>query len=103
MNFKQVDPGLRAWASKHQVSLATNYQDVEVRSVELVGPNGRAQVWVEVNDLVAVHVWDYLERRQSFEGDVTTLEAHLDKALEAARSRCGATGTGEAAKPSEKR
>jgi hypothetical protein len=86
MNFAQIDLVLCTWASKNQVSFATHYRDVEVRSIELVGPNGRAQVWVEVNELVTVHVWDYLKRRQSFEADDANLAARLDAALMTARS-----------------
>ncbi len=85
MNFTQVDPVLLAWSSNNRIPLSTQYQDAEVRSFELVGTAGRAQIWVEVNGQVSVHVWDYKKRKQSFAATVGTLEATLDQALAMAR------------------
>ena len=86
MNFTQVDPVISSWSSTNRIPLATRYQDAEVRSFELVGGGGRAQIWVEVNGQISVHVWDYRKRRRSFVATLATLEASLDQALTVARS-----------------
>lgn len=69
--------------------LATRYQDADVRSFELVGADGRAQMWVEVNASITVHVWDYGKRKQVFVVDSSTLANGLDRALRLAKTWCG--------------
>jgi hypothetical protein len=90
MNFTKVDPAIRAWSSRSRVPLATHYQDAEVRSFELVGHAGRAQIWIEVDgDVATAYAWDYRKQKRSFAADASTLEAALDKALQVARGWCG--------------
>ncbi len=89
MNFNTVDPVLRGWAAANRLPLSTHYQDVEVRSFEMAGRSGRAQIWVEVNETVTVYVWDYRKRKQSFASDGSTLGVALDQALQVARAWCG--------------
>lgn len=86
MNFAKVDPIISAWSCKNDMPLATLYQGAEVRSFELVGRLGRAQIWVEVNEEICVHVWDYRERKQSFIATLATLDSALDRALAVART-----------------
>jgi hypothetical protein len=88
INFSLVDPAIKAWASRNGVSLSTQYQDTEVRSFQLTGPTGRAQIWVEVNDQISIHVWDYQKRKQSFNLTTESVAACLDKALVIARAWC---------------
>lgn len=89
MNFSTVDPTLQDWASRNRMPLATQYQDADVRSFELVGPDGRAQIWVEVNTDITVHAWDYRNRKQVFSVDSSTLASGLDDALRVAKTWCG--------------
>ena len=90
MNFTKIDPTIRAWAARNRRPLSTQYQDAEVRSFELVGPSGRAQVWVEVEgDVVTVYAWDYRRQKQTFSSDPPTLEEALDQALQVAQGWCG--------------
>jgi hypothetical protein len=89
MKFANVDPSIRSWAARNRMPLSTQYQDAEVRSFELVGPAGRAQIWVDDDGGVTVYVWDYRKRKQSFTADPVTLEAVLDRALQVARGWCG--------------
>jgi hypothetical protein len=86
MNFAQVDPTISSWSARNNIPLATRYQDTEVRSFQLVGPAGRAQLWVEVNGRICVQVWDYRKRRQTLTATPTTLAAALDQALALART-----------------
>ena len=55
----------------------------------IVGPDGRAQIWVEVDTDITVHVWDYRKRRQVFAVDGSTLANGLDDALRVAKTWCG--------------
>jgi len=89
MNFAHIDPPLRAWANRNRLPLSTQYKDVEVRSFELAGSSGRAQIWIETDNGVTVYVWDYRKQKQSFPADTSTLEAALDQALKVARRWCG--------------
>ncbi|MGB5193945.1 MAG: hypothetical protein WBN70_13255 [Polyangiales bacterium] len=89
MSFSAVDPTLKDWALRSRMRLSTQYQDAEVRSFELVGPNGRAQIWVEVSAGITVHVWDYQQRSQVFAVDNSALADGLDDALRAAKAWCG--------------
>jgi hypothetical protein len=89
MNFSAIDPTLKDWASRNRVPLSTRYQDDDVRSFEVVGPDGRAQIWVEVNTDITVHVWDYRKRKRVFPVDGPTLANGLDDALRVARAWCG--------------
>ena len=89
MNFAAVDATLKSWASRNRMPLSTQYQDADVRSFELVGPTGRAQIWVEVNGDVTVHVWDYRKRKQTFSVDSSALSDGLDDALRVAKAWCG--------------
>jgi hypothetical protein len=89
MNFSTVDAPIRSWAIRNRLTLLTQYQDAEVRSFGLVGPTGRAQIWVETNGDVTVYVWDYRKRRQSFKCDASSVEVGLDQALRVARAWCG--------------
>jgi hypothetical protein len=93
MNFNTIDPLLRAWASRNSIPLSTRYKEDEVRSFELAGPVGRAQIWVEVNGGITVNVWDYRKRRQNLPADATTLERLLDEALIVARAWCDKSDT----------
>lgn len=87
--FTEIDPVLQAWASRTEVQVSTRYQDTEVRSVELSGPAGRAQLWVDLDGGITVKVWDYRERRQSFVTDHASLANDLKRALQVARQWCG--------------
>lgn len=89
MSFSAVDPTLKDWASRNRMPLSTRYQDADVRSFELVGPDGRAQIWVEVNMDITVHVGDYRKRKRVFPVDRSTLADGLDDALRVAKGWCG--------------
>ena len=89
MKFDKLDPSIRSWAKRKQIPFATQYQDVEVRSFEITGSAGRAQIWVDVEgNSTSVHVWDYRKRKQSFDV-LSKVEVELDRALEQARKWCG--------------
>ncbi len=45
--FAVIDDGLRRWASKNNVEVATVFKDYEVRSFLLTTCSGAVQVWVE--------------------------------------------------------
>ena len=89
MNFSQVDPTIHAWARANNLPLSIRYQDSDVRSFELVGPSGRAQLWVEVNEQIKVCVWDFRKRKEFFVTELSGLDAALDRAARLARPWCG--------------
>lgn len=89
MNFSAIDRTLKSWALRNRVPLSTKYQDTEVRSFELIGPGGRAQIWIEINGEIAVHLWDYRKRTEKITADETTLADCLDQALKIASAWCG--------------
>lgn len=89
MNFSRVDRTLKAWAAQNHLAFSTRHQDVDVRSIELAGPDGRAQIWVEVNGPIEVHVWDYRKRRRTFSTEDAALAGALDEAFRTAKAWCG--------------
>ena len=88
-NYSTIDLAISAWVEKNNLSLFTQYQDSEVRSVEIIGDNGRKfQVWIDCpqGNMVAVHVWDYKKMRQDWEVNMSELSCFLDNAINTARS-----------------
>jgi hypothetical protein len=87
------DPAITAWAAKHTLHLYTTYRDEEVRSVELVGSDGRkCQLWIDAPDQsgnVQVHAWDYKKRREDCKGTVADLPRCLDQAYATAMKWLG--------------
>ena len=79
-----VDVALREWTTKHGLHVQTQYQDVEVRSVDIVSPCGkRFQLWIDEPDEngdTEVHIWDMKKKRKDF----STENIPLKDALEAA-------------------
>lgn len=84
MSYESIDPVIAAWATEHALHLYTTYRDEEVRSVDLVGSNGRkCQLWIDAPDQsgnVQVHVWDYKKRRENY----TAMTGDLRRSLEQA-------------------
>jgi hypothetical protein len=83
MNYESTDSAITAWAAKHKLHLYTTYRDEEVRSVDLVGSNGRkCQLWIDAPDQnknIQVHLWDYKKRRENSKTTVTDLAQCLEK------------------------
>ena len=88
MRYDSVDPAIMAWAIKHVLHVYTRYQDVEVRSVDLVGSRGeRSQIWIDPPDergTIQVHAWDYKTRRQDFTTSISDLPTCLEDAFDTA-------------------
>lgn len=84
MSYESIDPTITAWAAKHTLHLYTTYRDEEVRSVDLVGSNGRkCQLWIDAPDqsgTVQVHVWDHKKRREDCKATVADLTRCLENA-----------------------
>jgi hypothetical protein len=84
MSYESIDPIITAWAAKHTLHLYTTYRDEEVRSVDMVGSNGRkCQLWIDAPDKsgnVQVHVWDYKKRREDCKANVNDLSQCLERA-----------------------
>jgi hypothetical protein len=83
MAYASVDPTTTAWAAKHTLQIYTKYRDEEVRSVDLVGTNGRkCQLWIDAPDKsgnIRVHVWDYKNRREDYKATVADLARCLEQ------------------------
>jgi len=87
MSYDQIDPAIQAWASNHTLPVYTQYKDVEVRSVELVGVSGqKVQIWIDqpLYGWVGVHVWNYKKLRQDWKVQTNKLEATLEQAYQKA-------------------
>jgi len=84
MSYELIDPTITAWAAKRQLHVHTIHHDDHVRSVNLVGSDGRkCQIWIDPPNqqgTVHVHVWDYCQRRE----DYKTVASDLDRCLEQA-------------------
>jgi hypothetical protein len=77
------------WAARRGlVSLGGRGGQV-LRSYQLSGPHGHAQLWLENGLLILVHIWDFGARRETLLASTSTLEARLDDALNRARAWCG--------------
>jgi hypothetical protein len=65
--------------------MQTEYQDVEVRSFTITGRKGKrlAQIWFDP-DWMQVKVWDFRDRRATFDAE-SELETALDRALDTAQ------------------
>lgn len=89
MNYNLIDPVISAWAAEYQLHVYTQYQDSEVRSVEVIPPSGKkVQIWVDPpqGNQIAVHAWDYKKRRQNWSGDVVELSKYLREAIVVVKS-----------------
>ena len=84
MSYETIDPTITEWAAQHGLHIFTKYRDEEVRSMDLVGPNGRkCQLWIDTPDPsgnVGVHVWDYKKRRKDFRATTIDLAQRLEDA-----------------------
>jgi len=93
MNYESIDPIINAWATKNTLHIYTTSRDEEVRSVSLVGSNGRkCQLWIDAPDQsgnVQVHVWDYKKRREDCKATVDDLPRCLERAYATAMKWLG--------------
>ncbi len=82
MTYAAIDSILQRWSRRHGLSIATDYKDDDVRSVELTDQKGRRyQIWIDPPDeegSVVVHAWDYRKQRTDTMANVGDLENHLD-------------------------
>lgn len=89
MSYESIERIISAWAIKHALHVYTTYRDEEVRSVELVSPNGRkCQLWVDAPDQsgnIQVHVWDYKKRRIDRTSSAADLNSCLEQSYATAR------------------
>jgi hypothetical protein len=84
MSYSSVDPIIVSWATKHQLFVYSRYQDLEVRSVDVVDLTGhKFQIWIDPpkGKSVSVHAWDYKKRRKDWNVEVENLNQCLNEAL----------------------
>jgi hypothetical protein len=90
MSYSIVDPILEAWADSHGLHIRTQYQDVEVRSIDIVTPQGkRFQLWIDEPSQsgdTTVHIWDMKKRRKDFVATKSSLKEKLEAAFQQAQS-----------------
>ena len=85
--FTRLDPIIKQWASDRRIPLITRHKDEDVRSFQIVGLSGsQCQIWIELDEVVVVSVWDYGERRRDRQADADSLRVQLDEALSIARA-----------------
>ena len=82
-SYARVDPAIRQWCKAHSLTLFTEYQDCDVRSVHVVGPSGReCQVWVDPpeHDSVTIHIWPYAPPHERLTVPLEEINAALEQA-----------------------
>jgi hypothetical protein len=80
MIYDKIDTTLKRWTEAQGLFLYTRYKDTDVRSVDVVGSKGnKVQIWVDApqNDSVAIHLWDYKDRREDRSVAIESLESSL--------------------------
>jgi len=83
IDYSTIDVVISSWATKHRLTVYTQYHDQEVRSVDVVNSKGRKfQIWVDPpsGDSVAVHAWDYKKQRRDWKGVASHLAQFLEEA-----------------------
>lgn len=83
MSYSLIDPIISTWASKNKLKVYNKYKDIEVRSINLVSPEGlNFQIWIDqpLNNKVSVHVWDYKKQRKDWCVHTSDLIDCLEKA-----------------------
>jgi len=88
MSYLLIDSIISKWAAKHSFTVYRQYQDEEVRSVDVVSPNGQKyQIWIDPPEgTVAVHAWDYKKRRRDWKGSIDQLFQNLEEASQTVKS-----------------
>ena len=84
MSYTEIDPIISAWVQRHLLTLYTQYQDSEVRSVDVVDAKGRKfQIWIDppANGKVAVHAWDYRKRKKVWNTTTGDVDDRLEDAF----------------------
>ena len=83
MNYNEIDPIIKEWASKNKFLIYNKYKDEEVRSVNVVSSEGRTfQIWIDppLNDKILVHAWDFKKRNKEYNATKDTLPIVLEEA-----------------------
>ena len=91
-SFALVDPAIKQWCSRHSLQLFTDYKDYDVRSVDVVGSNGKkCQVWIDPpeQENVTVHVWPYAPPHERITVPVPDIFSALERAYRLASDFCG--------------
>lgn len=88
-NYSIIDTVISAWATKHSLTVYTEYQGEEVRSIDVVSPQGRKyQIWIDApnGNSLAVHAWDYKKRRKDWNASIAQLAQTLEEALQVVKA-----------------
>lgn len=83
MSYSLIDKSLYDWAKGYSIVVQTQYQDTEVRSIEIVdGQSRKYQIWIEDlgNGEFTVNVWDYTKRKNTFSCSFNNIVDKLEEA-----------------------
>ena len=86
-SYAPIDGAIHHWCNAHLLHLFTDYKDYDVRSVDVVGSNGRrCQVWVDPPEkgLVTIHIWPYAPPHERITVPIEDVALALEKAYEQA-------------------
>lgn len=90
MSYSIVDPILEDWAKIHELIIQKIFKEVEVRSIDMVSPEGkRFQIWIDEPDQAGntgVHVWDMKKKKRDFTATKLSLKNMLEAAYQQAHS-----------------
>jgi len=81
MDYSKVDKSFREWAKGLKLSIQSEYQGEEVRSVDIFdNQNKKWQLWlvpVNENDQCVIHYWDYKDISRHVKLDNSKLISEL--------------------------
>ncbi len=89
MSYSKIDNILNSWANKHKLHIHKEYQDTEVRSIDIVSFHGnRFQLWIDIpskNGDVKIHIWDMNKKIKHYFASRVSLEEKLEAAYQQAK------------------
>ncbi len=89
MSYSEIDPVITAWAQRNSLHVYTQYQESEVRSIDIVSKIGeRFQLWIDrpFSGLVDIHAWDYRKTKKDWQTPIDKLNDALEEALQTVES-----------------
>ena len=90
MSYSAVDLVLHDWTSRKGLRIYKLYKDTEVRSIEIVSPQGkRFQLWIDEPSQtgdIGIHIWDMKKKRKDYSASSASFENVLEEAYKQAQS-----------------
>jgi hypothetical protein len=85
--YEIIDKELYAWAASHGLQIFNEYDDIEVRSTDVMGDaSAKCQIWVEPagNNTFVVNIWNYKKKQAKRVKQLRASKADISDKLEEA-------------------